>query len=268
MWQFIKTVFYYVSGAFLFSSEKMGRNANVMRAEYESVIRDKQTKAQQISNAVSGVEAQRIKTMDELEKVTKEVEELEEDRQGAIALAKKKAGKIGPEKAATDTEILKWMSLYNDATSTLEEKKSRIAELEERAEQLQKAVSSHVVSLTAIKNEIEKLAAEKNEAIADVVTASEIANINNTVAGISADGSAAQLESLRNRRRQAKADVSISGLIAGTDTSTNRAELRKAARDSKGAEAFLDLIGATPKQDAPIADASEAAKPVADKLPE
>jgi chromosome segregation ATPase len=263
MWQFMKTVFYYVSGMFLFSSEKLGRDPNVMRAEYEAVIKEKQGRAQQISNAVAGVEAQRLKTMDDLERVTKEIEELDQDRQGAIALAKKKAEKIGAEKATTDTEINKWMALYNDATTTLEEKKNRISELEKRAEQLQEAVSKHVVQLTEIKNEIEKLASEKNEAIADVVTATEISNINNTVAGIKSDGSAAQLESLRNRRRQANAEVSISGLIAGTDTAINRAEMRKAARESRDSEAFMKLIGVTDNQDAPVEVAASV-----EKLPE
>jgi chromosome segregation ATPase len=263
MIRFFSALWYLVSFQFLWASKKIESNPGVMQAEYDAVIRGKQKTARQISDAIKGVEAQRLKSLNDLATATKELEDLEEQKAGAIALAKKRTEKIGAEKAASDDEVQKYMALYNDACSTLAEKQKRIAMLEERVEQLQGAVSDHMIQLVQLKDEIETLASEKNEAVADVLANQEIANINQTMAGIKTDGSSGQLESLRQRRREAQAGVSISATLAGTDATLNRAKLKAAARTSVGNDDFLRAIGAK------TAEAAAPAAPAPDtKLPE
>jgi chromosome segregation ATPase len=214
-----------------------------MDAEYQDVIQSKQKTARQIEDAIKGVEAQRLKTTDDLETATNEVEALEEQKQGAIALAQERLAVIGEDKVDDDAEYQQWLSAYNDADSTLNEKQQRIEMLEERTARLGQSVGDHMIQLQGLKSEIEKLAAERGEAVADVLVSREMESINNTLAGIETDGANAQLNSLRQRRREAQAGVQISQKLAGTDSKLNAAKMKAAARKSQGSTDFAKLVG-------------------------
>ena len=76
---------------------------------------------------------------------------------------------------------------YNDFNSTVMEKRTRIAELEDDIERAQQDIEHHKSNLTQLHQDLEKIKTEQSEAITDLVTAREKEEINAILADIKVD---------------------------------------------------------------------------------
>ena len=91
--------------------------------------------------------------------------------------------------------------------------------------------------------------------------AKEEQDINDMLSGISMDGSAKELQEMRDMRQQMKAGARISREMAGTDTKRQEAEFMEYARSNVGNAEFEKLIGLAQATDAGTTPARTADKP-------
>jgi len=273
IFRWVRALGYLVTGQLDAARRTLDMNPHVMRAKYDEVLRDKTERIHQYKQAVSGLIAQQENKTAKVKALTEDVKRLEGLKAGALAKAKQKveqlqaAGKTA-EEIQKDEEYLWCQSAFKDFSSTLAEKQARIEELEADVAEYGSRIAEHKVQMQSLLRELDKLKSEQADAVADVITARQEKELAETVAGIAKDGTAEELQRLRQLRQEVKAEARITKELAGTDTRTQEAEFLEYARASETNDEFNVLIGlaAAAEKKTPAVPEQEAEKPTA--LPE
>jgi hypothetical protein len=248
LFRWFKAVGYLLTGQIDSARRVIDQNPHVVRAKYDQIVRDKVNQIHTYKQAVAGLIAQEETKMAKVKQLTEEVNNLERLKAGALAKAKQtvdqmtKAGKTKEEIHATE-DYKKCLAAYNDFSSTLTEKQDRIAELERDIGGYAKAIGDHKVQLQQLLREVEKIKAESADAVADVITAKQERDLADMLSGIAKDGSAEELQRLRQMRQELRAEARISKEMAGTDTKAQEAEFLDYARRSAASSEFDALVG-------------------------
>lgn len=255
-------------------SEPIERKPEVVGLDYDEVIREKAKAAQLVKNAVGDLIAQQEMKKQKLEVLTKEIVALEQEKAGAQALARERvealrAQGLGDAAIMQDGEVTQYQAAYTDVSSTLEEKKARVKDLEGDVENLQASIDQNVAQAQSLAREVETLRSEKHEAIASIAAAQQIDQINEALAGIATSGADDTLARLRRQRAEAEGRARAGTRVAGTDVNLQREKLRKAAvRHTQNSE-FLKGIGLGGEAAAETpAEQRETTAPMDVKLPE
>jgi hypothetical protein len=268
--RWIKALGYLLTGRIDSAREVLDRNPHVVRAKYDAVIREKVDRIQQYKQAVASLVAQQERKVQQVSQLSQEVQSLENLKTGAAAKAKQAVARLQQsgrtmDQIKEDGEYKKCLAAFNDFSSTLQEKQARIAELEQAIGEYRKSIGDHKVQLQQLLRDIEGLKSEAAEAVADMITSREEREIGDMLAGIAKDGTAEELQQMRDMRNKVKAEAKISKEMAGIDTRAQEAEFLEYARRSESNTEFEALIGMAGKEKA----APEKAAPQKDsKLPE
>jgi chromosome segregation ATPase len=215
--------------------------------------------------------AQQEKKMVSLRELTEEVEKLEKLRAGALAKAKERVGQLegkSKEEIHQDADYLRCLSAYKDFSSTLDEKQKRINEIETDVEDSRSRVKDHKMMLEELMREIEKLRAEKHDAVAEVISTREEKQIADTISGISEDQTSEELQQLREMRATLRAEGKVAREMAGTDAKSQEAEFLEYAGKGQGDEEFDALIGLAGETDKGPSEPEERERSEESKLPE
>lgn len=269
MFRWIRAVGYLLTGQIDSARRTLDTNPHVVQAKYDEVLRQQTDRIQQYKQAVSGLIAQQEKKLASLRKLTEEVDNLERLKAGALAKAKERVAKLAgksQEEIKQDGEYLKCLNAYNDFSSTLAEKQARINELEQDIQEYEGRINEHKVQLQHLVREIEKTRVEASDAVADMISAGQEKEVADALSGIAQDGTAKELENLRNLRREVKAEARISKELAGTDARAQEAEFLEYARRTSSNSEFDQLIGLAAKTEAGSPAAAEKSRNAA--LPE
>ncbi len=266
--RFFRAVIRVISLGFIKMAEPIERSPEMVGLQYEEIIVKKAKAAKQVKDAIGGLMAQQETAKQKLQTVTREIEELEDEKAGAQALAEKRAGGMRAagktdEDIMTDTEVMQYQAAFTDASSTIAEKQHRAADLEGQVKQMQATIDDYILQVQTMAREVEKLRSERHEAVADMAASQRFDEINEALAGISTSGVENELANLRRRRQEAKGKAKASARVAGVDMSVQRQKLRAAARQSVHSTEFLQGIGLGQKEKPsaePPAAAKEAAK--------
>ncbi|MDB4628503.1 hypothetical protein OAF81_01515, partial [bacterium] len=106
-----------------------------------------------------------------------------------------------------------------------------------------KNISDHKVQLQQLLREVDKVKSEAADTVADVITAKQENELAETLTGIAQDGTAEELQNLRNMRQELRAEAKITKELAGTDTKAQEAEFLEFARQNQSNTEFDALIG-------------------------
>ena len=243
-------------------------NPHVVRAKYEEIVRDKVNQIHIYKQAVAGLIAQQETKIIKVKGLTEEAANLERLKAGALAKARQtvaslqQAGKSLEEIHQTE-DYKKCLGAYNDFSSTLTEKQDHIAGLEKDIAGYAKNIGDHKVQLQQLLRDVDKLKSEAADAVADVITAKQERDLADMVSGIAKDGSAEELQRLRQLRQELKAEARVSREMAGTDTKAQEAEFLDYARRSAASNEFDGLLGLAAADSKPAE-----AKSAAPKTPE
>jgi chromosome segregation ATPase len=266
--RWIKAVGYLLTGQIDAARRTLDMNPHVMRAKYDEVLREKTGRIQQYKQAVSSLIAQQENKIDKVKTLTEDVKRLEGLKSGALAKAKQKVQQLQASGKTTediqrDEDYMRCQAAFKDFSSTLAEKQARIEELEKDVGDYSKRIAEHKVQMQSLLRELDKLKAEQADAVADVITSREEKDLADTLAGIAKDGTAEELQRLRQLRQEVKAEARVSKELAGTDTRAQEADFLDYARQTESNSEFDSLIGlagATEKK-APATPVKEAEKP-------
>lgn len=274
IFRWFKALGYLLTGRIDRARRALETDPNVVRAKYDDVIRDKTTRIHQYKEAVAGLIAQQEKKMAKVKSLTEDVKRLERLKAGALAKAKQQVAKLqktGMTKVDVqqDEEYRKCLAAYNDFNSTLSEKQEHITELETDIGNYATRIKEHKIQLQSLVREIGKIKSEASDAVADIITATQEKEIADALSGIAEDGTAKELQELRDTRQQLKAEARISRELAGTDTRAQETEFLEYARTSAGNDEFDALVGLAEETDAKARKEAEAVKDHKDSpLPE
>lgn len=271
MFRWVKAVGYLMTGQIDSARRSLDLNPHVMGAKYDEVLNEKTSRIHQYKQAVAGLIAQEEGKLAKIKALTEEVRHFENLRSGALAKAKKRveqlqASNTAPDAIQRDEDYLKCQAAYRDFSSTLTEKQARIDELEGDVSTYRGKIAEHKVQLQSLLRELDKLRAEKVDAVADVITAKEEKDIADMLSGIANDGTSQELQRMRQLRQEIKAEARVSKELAGTDTRAQEAEFMEYARNSESDNEFDKLIGLAAKADG--VSQSNAAPTPESKLPE
>jgi hypothetical protein len=161
-----------------------------------------------------------------------------------------KASGKSDEQIKADENYKRCLAAFNDFSTTLAEKQSHIAENERDIDGYGKTIGDHKVQLQQLLREVDKIKEESHGAVADIITAKQEKDIADMLAGIAQDGTAQELQGLRQMRQEVKAEARISKELAGTDTKAQEAEFLEYARQSQSNAEFDSLVGLGAKAEA------------------
>ena len=246
--RWIKAVGYLLTGQIDSARRVLDTNPHVVRAKYDAIIQEKVSRIHTYKQAVAGLIAQQENKMAKVKTLSEEVGNLERLKAGALAKAKqtverlKAAGK-SEEQVKTDEDYKRCLAAYNDFSATLAEKQAHITENETDIETYRKNIADHKVQLQSLLRDVEKIRSESHDAVADVITAKQEKDIADMLSGIAQDGTAEELQRMRQMRQELKAEARISKEMAGTDTKAQEAEFLEYARTSASNTEFDSLVG-------------------------
>jgi len=256
--KFFRAIGYLFTGRIDDARRSLSADPAVIRATFDQILDEKRKRIAQYKEAVGAMIAQEEKKRDQLKVQSEEVAKLKKLRDGAAAMARKVVERLGgnAEAVKQDAEYLKCQAAYKDFSSTLQEKENRCSELENDIKQLEASIGNHKSQLESLLRELEKIQQEKQETVADVLTAKEEREVSDLLAGISQDRTNQELQDLRDMRQQAKATARVSRELAGVDTKHSEQEFLDYATRSAADTEFDKLIGLT-QQEAPQTEAPQ-----------
>lgn len=263
--RWIKAVGYLLTGQIDSARKVLDQNPHVVRAKFDAIIQDKINQIHIYKQAVSGLIAQQENKIAKVKALTEEVANLERLKAGALAKAKQtvaaleKAGKSKEEIQASE-DYKKCLTAYNDFSTTLAAKQDQIAGLEKDVAEYSKSIGDHKVQLQQLLRDVDKVKAEAADTVADVITAKQERDLADMLSGIAKDGTAEELQRLREMRQGLRAEARISKEMAGTDTKVQEAEFLEYARKSATSAEFDALIGLAEQTATPAAPAKSAEK--------
>jgi hypothetical protein len=256
--RWIKAIGYLLTGRIDSARKILDQNPHVVRAKFDQIIQDKIGQIHIYKQAVAGLIAQQENKMAKVKTLSDETGNLERLKAGALAKAKQtvdqltKAGKSKEEVQASE-DYKKCLAAYNDFSSTLKEKQDHIAELEKDIAGYAKNIGDHKVQLQQLLRDVDKIKSEAADSIADIITSKQERDLADMVSGIAQDGTAEELQRLRQMRQELKAEARISKEVAGTDTRAQEAEFLDYARKTSASTEFDQLVGLAEKTEAKAA---------------
>lgn len=252
--QFFKSVWYLVTGRVDAASADIRRSPHVIQATYDNIVREKAQRIHQYKDAVAAMIAQEEKKRARVSQLSEEVARLEQLKTGAAAKAKSvvdrlKASGASMQEIKTNEEYMKCLAAFNDFSTSLKEKETHIAELEDDIEEINQSIAGHKVQLQNLLREIDKLKEEASATVADMITAREEEEINSILAGISEEAHSRELQEMREMRQKQKAKAKVAREMSGTDTKILENEFMEYARSATASTEFDRLIGLAEEAD-------------------
>ena len=273
IWRYVKSIGYLLTGQIDAARKTLDTNPHVVRATYDEVIRDKKRRINQYRQAVASLVAQEEKKIQQISRLTEDVQRLERLKTGAAAKAKQRITALQAQgktaaKVQSDEEYRKCQAAYRDFSSTLAEKQDRIEELERDVQSGSTRIADHKVQLQSLLREVEKVKTEAADTVADMITAKEEKELADLVTGLSTDGANAELQRMRDLRSEVRAEARVAKEMAGTDTRAQEAEFLEFARHSGFDDEFDKLVGLAEEKDRAAAPAETEPPERASDLPE
>ncbi|MDP3767311.1 MAG: hypothetical protein Q8S13_04800 [Dehalococcoidia bacterium] len=255
--RFLRAFFSAISFGLIRRAEEIEKSADFIDGDFERGVREKQGDLQKLSRSaariVAGVEEVKAK----VEETEREVAELEDERAGAIELAKERRAAVvkaggNPDE---DKELLDLQQGFEAAEADLDRQQKALADFQEQLRSLMEDEKATDLQLSEMQRYVESLNAERGSVAARARFDEMMRDINEAKANIGSGTADAAIQRARANGRLLHAEAKVSGKMVGTDAKVRRAELRQAAAGSRSRSRFAELTGG--------AKAAEAAAPVA-----
>ncbi|BBH52038.1 PspA/IM30 family protein [Fluviispira sanaruensis] len=204
-------------------------NADAIRSQFRKTKEDWSKDYQEMREAVAELIRIREMKAEEVKKISRESEELQQKMAGAIELYKK-----NPDE--------RYKAAYTQLADKSEKNEQRVKELEAEIIEQQQAIERYKVRLLELQTQIDSLNKEEAETVADIISSQKIKELNDRLSGLSVDSSSKNLEAIRNARQKSKAVAKLSTELTGAEKTDLDKELSLAGSRSKHLSAFDDAV--------------------------
>lgn len=196
--RFFKAIWYKLTGRTHDQIDRLLENPEIVRDAYEVIMRYKQRNIQRYKKAIGILLALVEQKKNSLEHLAVDINELKKIKVDAIAKTKTIAAEL--QKAETlDEEIeqhpdyVRCVTVSNDLDSTLEKKNAYMAKLKREIERAQEDIESHKLQITALHRDLDNIATELSEVVADYSTERTQEEIADLLSGTGIDSTSAEL---------------------------------------------------------------------------
>ena len=198
----------------------------------------------------------------QLNALTVSIEKLTKVKAGssarAAALVKQmQAVNAAVEQIKANPEIIKAQAAFNDASAELAKKLEESHKKEEDLKSLQVNLARMKANLQSMQRNAASLDEEKQETIADVVSAKEQAMVNDLISGVSQEGTDQALDRAREVRRNVTSRAKLTAELADLESGASGEEYAAYAAGVESDNEWAALIGLETK---PAAEKRDPAK--------
>jgi phage shock protein A len=204
-------------------------SADAIRSQFRKTKEDWSKDYQEMREAVAELIRIREMKSEEVKKITKESEELQQKMAGAIELYKK-------------TPDERYKAAYTQLADKSDKNEQRVKELEAEIDEQHQAIERFKVRLLELQTQIDSLNKEEAETVADIISSQKIKELNDRLSGLSVDSSSKNLEAIRNTRQKSKAVAKLSTELTGLEKTDLDKELQLAGSRSKHLSAFDNAV--------------------------
>jgi phage shock protein A len=204
-------------------------SADAIRSQFRKTKEDWSKDYQEMREAVAELIRIREMKSEEVKKITKESEELQQKMAGAIELYKK-------------TPDERYKAAYAQLADKSDKNELRVKELEAEIDEQHQAIERFKVRLLELQSQIDSLNKEEAETVADIISSQKIKELNDRLSGLSVDSSSKNLEAIRNTRQKSKAVAKLSTELNGLEKTDLDKELQLAGSRSKHLSAFDNAV--------------------------
>ena len=217
---FFSSVLIRLKGFFLQAGDDIvSGSTSSIKATYRTIEEQEIKRYNQMLDAVSSLARQRSQTEQEIQKDEEQLSELEQEMEGALAIAERE-----PENQQVHEQA------YNRAFTKKEELEARLEQRRSKFEELDQKVENYKIELANFQERVQSLKQEGDEAI------------EQRLQGLSTEGTDQALDAVRRKVQDTKAKAQIASEIGGTDVSRQRERYRAAAKQSSGASEFSERL--------------------------
>lgn len=215
-----------------------------------------------LRDAIAEVEAVMEEKRARLEKLNEEETELLQKREGALTLAEQAKA------AGDDEEYAKHANAFERFQVRIEEIEVIQERLGAEIEEASGTMDRYMMQLTEMQAEIEKLPAQKAEAIADFVSAKQIIELNDRLQGLETSIDRGPISAVLDANRKLTAKARITEKIAGADVRVQDKAYERAGRVSTARSKMDDMLAARAAEKAPKEEAPAEEEKKVDTRPE
>ncbi|APJ02856.1 PspA/IM30 family protein [Silvanigrella aquatica] len=228
--RFFSSVFGLAEGKTQRATDKMVTSSpDAIRSQFRKTKEDWSKDYQEMREAVAELIRIREMKSEEVKKISRESEELQQKMAGAIELYKK-------------TPDERYKAAYTQLADKAEKNEQRVKELEAEIDEQHQGIERYKVRLLELQTQIDSLNKEEAETVADIVSSQKIKELNDRLSGLSVDSSSKNLEAIRNARQKSKAVAKLSTELTGVEKTDMDKELKLAGSRSKHLSAFESAI--------------------------
>lgn len=226
------------------AADVLSTNPAVAAGKFDRIVQEKRSRINALHDTVATMMAEQEKKKEALKRVTDEIVKYEKLKAGAAASGQKVTAKYNndAEKTQADPDFVRHQAAFKDFSSTLEEKKTRAHELDSDIAGMQKSINAYSTQMTFQLRDVEKIAQEKNETIADLISSKEQRQVADVMSNLAQDTTSVDLERMRELRVKARASAKVSQNLAGMDTRSAEAEYEAAASSSIANDEFSKMM--------------------------
>lgn len=260
MGRFLRACWYYISGRFIWGAKQLERDPHVIEARFDDVLDRLNRQLAAAKDAVGGIVAQKERRKGDLEKLIGQESELQETLEGAEALAGdrvkelQRAGKTNEEIQA-DADYKSYSAAYADAESSLAAVRADIVRVKDDIEALARQGGDYLIQLKQMQREIQEIERRKHVTIADVSMSTQVAQLQDALAGIQSSRVSKELAALEDLRLKARGDAEVSRQVSGADAKLEAAKLRAVAHQRRAGDRLATRLGLVAQAAAPVAAA-------------
>lgn len=207
-----------------------------IKAAYRQARTDWTGKYKEVRDAVSQILMVLETKKQEFERLAKEETDLETKKRGAIERFKA-------------TNDAKYQQAFQDAHNRVTQVDARQTELEAEIKDLDGKVGGYKLKLTEMQREINGLDQKEAEAIADIVSSSQIVQLNDRLSNLSTTLNDQSLQAIEKQRQKVKASAKLSDQLSGTDAQGIDRELMTAGTTTAAMDEFNKMLAASEMKD-------------------
>lgn len=246
MFRYLKAIWYYITGRAEKARKAWMLNEHVMSATYDAAIKKSENNFEVTKNAVSEMVVVEQGLVASIKVQGEKIERLNKVKEGAKVAMQRRINELKgthtQEQIKTDSDFIKHQLAYDDASKSLAEATTQYDELNVQLGERRKLIATYKAQLQQHQRGVDKLRAEKHDALADVALAKQSEAINATLANISGLTTDEELKDAREARQRARASASVVSEITGNDARAAEQEYVNYASQSASANELDSLL--------------------------
>lgn len=211
--RFFARLFGLGEGALNNASDKMlTANEQTIRAQFRTV-RDKMiANHSTVRNAVANLMAINEDKKNEIEDLTKKLQELETKKLGAVRKFK-------------ETNDVKYQELFKEFSIQVQRAQEKLDQNKQFVETNSENIEKYKRQLVILQNKIEELKTQEDQAVADITSSRQITKLNEMLAGLSTDVDMQGIEAIDQARKKSLSNAKLSTELSQTNKSSVDEEL-------------------------------------------